>query len=309
MSRRESAATGPPGRHASARLQSALGPPPRGLLAGPSAEAFEFRSPEADADLLGAAGICAEGAVGPRTRWRLSVRLALLVAAFAVAGGAWFWWQVATGAPQVLPLAATSGHPGSDGSGPGAGQDSGSASEPPETSPSASASTAAGEVLVHVVGGVVRPGVVRLAPGSRVADALAAAGGAQAGADADRLNLAAVVVDGQKIRVPLVGEELPTGAEGGDPLAGASPQDAADGSGASAAAGSLGSSGLPMAKVNLNTASVEQLATLPRVGPVLAQRIVAWRKEHGAFKNPAELDAVDGVGPKMLETLLPLVTV
>lgn len=257
----------------------------------------------------------AAGALGPRTRWRLGVRVALLVATFAVAAGAWFWWQVATGAPQVLPLAATSGHPGSDGSGPGAGQDSGSASEPPETSPSAAASTAAAEVLVHVVGGVVRPGVVRLAPGSRVADALAAAGGVQAGADADRLNLAAVVVDGQKIRVPLVGEELPTGAEGDDPLAGTAPQDAAGGSGAAGAAGgsgatgSSGSSGLPVAKVNLNTASVEQLATLPRVGPVLAQRIVAWRKEHGAFKNPAELDAVDGVGPKMLETLLPLVTV
>lgn len=254
----------------------------------------------------------AAGALGPRTRWRLGVRVALLVATFAVAAGAWFWWQVATGAPQVLPLAATSGHPGSDGSGPGAGQDSGSASEPPETSPSAAASTAAAEVLVHVVGGVVRPGVVRLAPGSRVADALAAAGGVQAGADADRLNLAAVVVDGQKIRVPLVGEELPTGAEGDDPLAGTAPQDAAGGSGAAGAAGgsgASGSSGLPVAKVNLNTASVEQLATLPRVGPVLAQRIVAWRKEHGAFKNPAELDAVDGVGPKMLETLLPLVTV
>ena len=59
--------------------------------------------------------------------------------------------------------------------------------------------------------------------------------------------------------------------------------------------------------VNLNTASVEELDALPKVGPVLAQRIVDWRKEHGLFKSVEELDAVDGVGPKMLETLLPLV--
>jgi competence protein ComEA len=61
--------------------------------------------------------------------------------------------------------------------------------------------------------------------------------------------------------------------------------------------------------MNLNTASVDELGTLPRVGPVLAQRIVDWRKEHGNFKTVDELDAVDGVGPKMLEALLPLVTV
>ena len=62
-------------------------------------------------------------------------------------------------------------------------------------------------------------------------------------------------------------------------------------------------------KVNLNTAGVEQLATLPRVGPVLAQRIVDWRAEHGNFRRVEELDAVDGVGPKMLAALLPLVRV
>ena len=62
-------------------------------------------------------------------------------------------------------------------------------------------------------------------------------------------------------------------------------------------------------KVNINTAGVEQLATLPRVGPVLAQRIVEWRAEHGNFRRVEELDAVDGVGPKMLAALLPLVRV
>jgi competence protein ComEA len=67
--------------------------------------------------------------------------------------------------------------------------------------------------------------------------------------------------------------------------------------------------GAPGGKVNLNTADAAALDTLPKVGPVLAQRIVDWRKEHGPFKSVEELDAVDGVGPKMLEALLPLVTV
>ena len=62
-------------------------------------------------------------------------------------------------------------------------------------------------------------------------------------------------------------------------------------------------------KINLNTAGVEELGTLPRVGPVLAQRIVDWRRQHGRFKTVQELDAVDGIGPKLLEALLPLVEV
>ena len=72
--------------------------------------------------------------------------------------------------------------------------------------------------------------------------------------------------------------------------------------------GGDGGGGAPAGgKINLNTAGVEELDALPKVGPVLAQRIVDWRKEHGRFKSVEELDAVDGVGPKMLETLLPLV--
>ena len=130
--------------------------------------------------------------------------------------------------------------------------------------------------------------------GSRVHEAVAAAGGSIPGADLDRLNLAAVLADGQKIYVPEPGEPLPADSAGS-----ASGASGGDGPGGSAAASG--------AKTNLNTAGVEELDALPKVGPVLAQRIVDWRKEHGPFNTVAELDAVDGVGPKMLETLLPLV--
>lgn len=147
-------------------------------------------------------------------------------------------------------------------------------------------------VVIHVAGAVAVPGVVQLPAGSRVHQAIAEAGGATPSADLNRLNLAAVLADGQKLYVPVPGESTPVELPG-SPAAGQA---------SGAAAGSAGAG-----KVNLNTASVEELDALPKVGPVLAQRIVDWRKEHGPFKSVEELDAVDGVGPKMLETLLPLV--
>jgi competence protein ComEA len=152
--------------------------------------------------------------------------------------------------------------------------------------------------VLHVAGAVARPGIVELAPGSRINDAIAAAGGGSPTADLDRLNLAAVVVDGQKVYVPRQGEPLPADSAGA-PLG-----EASGGAGAGEAA-SPALSG----KTNLNSAGLEELGALPKVGPVLAQRIVDWRKEHGPFNSIEELDAVDGVGPKMLETLLPLVSV
>lgn len=139
---------------------------------------------------------------------------------------------------------------------------------------------------------------MELPSGSRVHEAIAAAGGSTAEADLNRLNLASVVADGQKIYVPRHGEPLPADSSS-DALTGSS----GGGAGADGAGSPNGE------KTNLNTAGVEELGTLPKVGPVLAQRIVDWRKEHGPFKTVEELDAVDGVGPKMLETLLPLVSV
>ncbi|WP_455834528.1 ComEA family DNA-binding protein [Pseudarthrobacter siccitolerans] len=306
MSRRDAGAAGQQARHARNRLQATLGSNPRGLLLDADGQpAFEYRGgqhPDGGAD-RGGADPAPLRDVGPAIRWRLGLRLAVLLGILAVAAGAWFWWQAASGRPEILPLSGVSpettagtGENGltnaDSGGGSRAGPESGT---PVETPSGAQESSVAGTVVVHVAGAVLRPGVVQLPAGSRVHDALAAAGGGTPGADPDRLNLAAVVEDGQKIHVPLQGAPLADGAD-----------EAGDSDAGGASEGSAGTSG---SKVNLNTAGVEELDGLPKVGPVLAQRIVDWRKEHGPFQAVEELDAIDGVGPKMLEALLPLVTV
>ncbi len=141
-------------------------------------------------------------------------------------------------------------------------------------------------LLVHVVGAVRRPGLYRLREGSRVADALRRAGGAKPRAALELVNLAAPVADGQQVLVPKQGDPLPA--------AGASP-------------GSGGSPGAPAQKVHLNSASLDELDTLPGVGPVTAQEILDYRTEHGAFQSVDELDAVPGIGPTRLAELTPLV--
>ncbi|MCQ1953311.1 helix-hairpin-helix domain-containing protein [Arthrobacter sp. zg-Y238] len=166
--------------------------------------------------------------------------------------------------------------------------------------PSGAAEPKAGTamIMVHVAGAVQHPGVVRLDPGSRIVDAVEAAGGTAPDADLARVNLAAVAEDGVMVLVPRIDESasgLEAGSPGGNPAGGSPP--AADGTGA--ASGS----------VNLNTADSAQLQTLPRVGPVLAERIMAWRTEHGRFSRPEDLDAIPGIGKAMMAALLPLVMV
>ena len=134
-------------------------------------------------------------------------------------------------------------------------------------------------VVVHVVGAVQQPGLYRLARGTRVADAVARAGGATAKADLALINLAALVSDGQQVVVPA---RAPPGAA---PAAGEA-------------------SGGP---VHLNSATIEQLDALPGVGPVTAQKIVDYREKHGAFSSARELDAIPGIGPYRLEQLMDLV--
>lgn len=144
-----------------------------------------------------------------------------------------------------------------------------------------------GQVVVHVVGQVRRPGVVSLAAGSRVGEAIKVAGGALPGADLAAVNLARLVVDGEQIRVPKPGEVV--------------------GQAPGAPAGASG--GLAGGLVNLNTADLTTLDTLPGVGPVLAQRILDWRAEHGRFSRVDELGEVSGIGDKLLAQLTPKVTV
>lgn len=148
-------------------------------------------------------------------------------------------------------------------------------------------------VRVHVVGEVADPGVVDVPAGARVIDALARAGGSLPSADLERINLARVVIDGEQIHVPAPGEEILAGSAG-TTIGPITP-----------GAGSGGAIG----KVNLNQADLATLDGLPGVGPVLAQRIIDWRKEHGKFTSVDELGEVSGIGEKLLAVLGPKVTV
>ena len=147
--------------------------------------------------------------------------------------------------------------------------------------PAASGPPAAG-VYVHVAGAVRAAGLYRLEVGDRVADAVARAGGFADDAARDGVNLARTVTDGEQIVVPVVGAE-PTAASAGG----------------SATAGPL----------DLNTATREQLDALPRIGPALADRILAWREENGRFTSVDDLGSVPGIGDKMLAGLRDLVRV
>jgi competence protein ComEA len=137
-----------------------------------------------------------------------------------------------------------------------------------------------GELYVHVLGAVTSPGLYQLRDGDRVVDAIAAAGGFADAADETQLNLARLLVDGEQLYAPIIGEVpavAPDGTTGG--------------------------------KVNLNTADLAALDTLPRVGPAMAQRIIDWREANGRFATIEDLMSVTGIGDKTFEGLKDLVTV
>ncbi len=152
-------------------------------------------------------------------------------------------------------------------------------------------------LVVHVAGAVKKSGVYRLALNSRVADAIEQAGGATPNADLDALNLAEPLADGQKIYVPRKGETPPPAVS-----AAASAQSAPNAPRAAKSA----SVQFPL---NLNTATAEQLEAIPGIGPVLAQRIVEYRKTHGKFQSVDDLLEVQGIGQKRLENMRPYVVV
>jgi len=189
--------------------------------------------------------------VTPRASWsHPSLRgvAILLFAALAIA--VWWWW---TGRPHDVipaPTVLSSGVALVD-----SGASIGPA--PPQTS-----------VVVHVIGKVVRPGLIRLPPGSRVADAVAAAGGVTDPQANGSVNLARLLIDGEQVAVGV------------------------------AAPGTQGS-----ATISLSTATVEQLDSLPGIGPVLAARIVAWRTANGPFRSVDQLGDVPGIGPSLMGQL------
>ncbi len=143
-----------------------------------------------------------------------------------------------------------------------------------------------GVVVVHVAGAVHHPGVHRFSEPIRVIDAIVEAGGATADADLDRLNLAATVADGERLYVPTIGEDPPAVLND-------------LGVGGSVASGPL----------DLNSATVDQLQTLPGIGPATAAAIVRHRDQHGPFAAVDGLDDVPGIGPAKLEQIRPLVDV
>jgi competence protein ComEA len=151
----------------------------------------------------------------------------------------------------------------------------------PATSAAAHVLASPAVVVVDVAGKVRRPGIYRLPTGSRVDDAVRAAGGALPGVDLATVNLAAVLSDGQQIAVGVASAPTPTSRQ---------------------------TSGAPAGPISLNSATLEQLETLPGVGPVLAQNIIDWRTERGSFASIDELAQVPGIGDAKFASLRSLVT-
>ncbi len=214
--------------------------------------------------------------------------LALLLVAAIVLGGRVLVAR-ATAAPHAVPTGSPTQESARHTGGHRAPHASAAGAAPGTATPSPSPTS----VVVQVVGQVRAPGVVTLPQGSRVQDAVKAAGGATSGADLTRVNLARKVVDGEQIHVPKPGEEVtppPAAPAGG----GASTPDADGGDGG---------------VVDLNSAGAEALEALPGIGPVLASRIVDWRRQNGRFTSVDELAEVSGIGDKMLAQLRPHVRV
>lgn len=208
------------------------------------------------------------------------------------------WWLLGA-RPQPSPVAdiatieapALVGSPAAPAAGLGTASTAPLSTDSPVSTPASgeSPTTAGpgGEVVVDVAGKVRRPGIVTLPAGSRVADALQAAGGVRPGVDTAALNLARPLVDGEQVLVglPALAGPAPGVAPGSSPTAGTT------------------------VLVDLNTATMEQLDTLPGVGPVTGQAILDWRAEHGGFTSVDELLEVDGIGDATLADLRDLVTV
>ncbi|WP_372338989.1 helix-hairpin-helix domain-containing protein [Actinoplanes sp. RD1] len=243
----------------------------------------------ADPPALSAAGAF-DGPAGRRMSLfdpgRRGVRALVAVAVAVVTLAAFLAWR-ARPRVEVVPPPLGAGAPAASPGTGSPGQQSVAGPGAPSAAPGSSGASAGAPIVVAVGGKVRKPGLVELAPGARVADALTAAGGAEPGVDVAPLNLARKVVDGELI---MVGVTPPPGAA---PTAPAGP------AGASA----------PPGLVNLNTATLADLDGLPGVGPVLAQRILDARESRGGFAAVSDLQQVDGIGTARYEQLKDLVTI
>lgn len=177
--------------------------------------------------------------------------------------------------------------------------EAGSAGPGPVPTPATASATVPTVVVVDVAGRVRHPGVVRLPGGSRVGDAVAAAGGALPGTDLTPLNLAQPLLDGEQVRVGVPGSPVVTATPGPGRGAGVDP---------GAAATTAPGVPAPATPVDLNTADEPGLDQLPGIGPVLAARILTWRTAHGPFASVDALEDVPGIGPATLERLRDLIT-
>ncbi len=248
--------------------------------------------------------------------WSADARVRSLGLAVAAVVAASLAWVVLRPDPpraeDVVPLAAPLSTVPGQVEGPavpagiGASDAPGSPDDPAGSAPAGPAGEPAGaqqRLVVHAAGAVVHPGVYELEPGARVADLVAAAGGGDDEADLDRLNLAEPLVDGSRVYVPAVGEEVSEGLvavpPGGGPGAGG-------GSGVGGGGGESAGAGVPL---DLNRATADELELLPGIGPTLAASIVDHRTSQGPFASVDDLLAVRGIGDAKLAAVRELVTV
>ncbi|HKH07036.1 MAG TPA: ComEA family DNA-binding protein [Acidimicrobiales bacterium] len=200
--------------------------------------------------------------------------------------------DVAAGGPEAGgPASSGAAGAGGPGGAPGSTEAGGSTAATSPGSPT--------EAVVHVAGAVTQPGVQRLPAGARVVDAVDRAGGATPDADLARVNLAAPVQDGQQVYIPRVGEVAGGGA----------PAPAGGDAGGVPGGGEGGASDAAAGLVDLNTATAEQLETLPGVGPITAQAILDHRATNGPFTSVDQLLDVRGIGDAKLEQVRDLVVV
>jgi competence protein ComEA len=206
------------------------------------------------------------------------------IAVLALAAGAWVMFGDTPAPVEVeLPRATPGATASSGGSGSTASVPSGRGSATTSVPQSA-------DIVVDVVGAVVRPGLVTVGAGSRVADAVVAAGGGRHDADLDQVNLAQPLTDGVRVVIPVIGQ--PPAVAG---VAGTTATGTADGS-------------APSGPIDLNTATAEQLDSLPGVGPATAKAIVDHRTKNGPFRSVDDLLDVRGIGPAKLDALRDSVT-